>query len=191
MTSVIGMLHEGWMVVGRRIAPGFPKCVGQQLAQRDVLPRRRRLVQVEGRIVLQANLAILHQKHDRGGNELLAERSDPVLGLRRRRGIGFNVGHAISRGLDHLPVVQDRERQTWNVHLAHARLNICIDRSRRVLLRKEWEQELSGIRQKTIQDFQKRRFCLPQSLHCFPSCSMGRVVCSGLLVNFGKFISAL
>ena len=101
--------------------------VRQQVADGDPIPRRRSSSQILRNRIVHGELAVLHQQHDSGGDELLAGRRDLVDGRGRGRGAARAIGHAVAGNLDDLPVLQHGDRCRGDALPLHLGADVFVD----------------------------------------------------------------
>ena len=99
-----------------RVAPD-PRRVVEQVAHRDPVPLRRIVGEELLQRVVERELSLLHQPHDRCRGELLGDRADAVDRLGRRRHVVLEVGEAVSLGEDGAAVLHDRDRDAGGAML--------------------------------------------------------------------------
>ena len=114
---------------------GDARRVRQQVAHGDGPERLRGLRKVLRDRVLQADLALLDERHHRGRRELLAEGA----GLEDRVGphghAVLDVGEAVALGLDHRAVIHDRHRHARDLLPRHLRAHELVPPGERVRVR--------------------------------------------------------
>src|SRR5436853_6187550 len=96
------------------------------MANGDVRPALRRVLQVFRGPVVHRQLAVLSQQQDARGRELLGQRSNLENGLRPDRHVQLDVGQAIGADADTLAVADDVQSQSWNVMLFHLRVQVFV-----------------------------------------------------------------
>ena len=91
--------------------------VGQEVVDRHALPRLRRVVDVLADRILDLELAPLLEDEDRHRRELLGDRPQAELGLRRVGDLVLGVGEAVALAEEGLAVLRDEDRAAEVVHL--------------------------------------------------------------------------
>ena len=98
--------------------------VRQQMSNRDVLPGVGCALHEPADFILQADLAVLHQRHDGDRHERLGSRGQLVDGLRPGRHVQFDACVAVPSGFDDLAIADHCERQTGYMLPRHAGLDV-------------------------------------------------------------------
>ena len=101
-----------------RLCPLRRRCVAvdarrviQQLTDRHLLSLKRELRHVLREIVIQLHAPLFHELHDRGGRELLRDRSDLVDRRGGRRAPGIHVGETVRAIRQRIVPANHRERR--------------------------------------------------------------------------------
>ena len=94
----------------RRVAVDARRVI-QQLTDRHLLSLKRELRHVLREIVIQLHAPLFHELHDRGGRELLRDRSDLVDRRGGRRAPGIHVGETVRAIRQRIVPANHRERR--------------------------------------------------------------------------------
>lgn len=98
----------------------------EQLAIRDRPPAIGRALEKAADRIVQLQPSILRQQHDRGRNELLADRANLVHRVRRRRHLSRDIGQTVSLNFDDLSILDDRKRQTRYLRARHLGADVIV-----------------------------------------------------------------
>ena len=93
--------------------------MGQEITHGDGAPRRGRTGEVFIDRVVEAELAVFDQHHYGRGSELFPYRAGLKNSFRFHRDVKLDVRHAVTLGLNHLPVAHDAKREPRNFLSAH------------------------------------------------------------------------
>ena len=108
---------QGLQEVRERRVVGDARGVGEQVVDRDLVPRLGRVGQVFLDLVLDVQLAPLLEDHDGHGRELLGDRPQAELGLGRVGHVMLQVGHAVALAEEDLAVASHQDRAAEMVAL--------------------------------------------------------------------------
>ncbi len=104
--------------------------MGEQLQDRHLVPGGRQIGQIPGRGLVQVDLALLDQRHDRGRDKLLGDGADFEDRIGRDGHLEFQVGETVTLQFHHASVLHDGKRQAWYLLSPHLQRDVVVDRVR-------------------------------------------------------------
>jgi hypothetical protein len=102
------------------------RCVSEKMPNSDAVPRLGRVGKILRDFVLESDLALLDQHHDRCGGELLGIRPDFINGRVRGRDVELKVGDAVTLGFDDFAIANNRDRDARDTPCSHLRADVII-----------------------------------------------------------------
>ena len=86
-----------------------PARMREQMPERDGAPVHRQLGQHRARVVVEAQLAVVHEQHDGRGGELFRHRARLQDGTGENGAVAGDVGHAVAAGEQHLTALRNAD----------------------------------------------------------------------------------
>ena len=97
------------------------------MAHGHTAPRRRRIGVVAADGIIEFQLAVLCEKHNRGGGELYSSRRPTGSRALRRRHVKFHVRQAVTFGFRDLALAHHGKCETGNVVFLELRFDVTVD----------------------------------------------------------------
>jgi hypothetical protein len=124
--------------------------VGEQMPDRDRAPGGCRLRQIRGDGIVEPDLALLRELHDRRSGELFGDRSQLEDGVGGHGCLELDARETITLELHELPVADDRKGKAGNLPPRHLSPDVIVDRIRRGRRRRRDRERHDDKRQQDV-----------------------------------------